>query len=334
MRAQGPTPSGHQSSVVARETLFEVLSSALPGSITVLSAPAGSGKTVLLRSWIEAAGLTGRTAWVSVERDEREPQRFWLSVVKALRGAVGPQGPIEDLAPTPQFDGEAVVERLVSGVRSLDEPVVLVIDDLHQLLEPRAVAQLERLLASRPSQLQVILSTRQDPPLGLHRYRLAGELVEVRAADLRFGLDETRQLLAAAGVTLSDSAVRSAPCPDGGLGRGPPARGPLACRQSRPGALRRRVLGKRADRRRLPVRRGAAGPARTRAPAPRGNVDPGARERPARRSAPRDNRRRADPAGARGRRRVRLLDRPGAIVVPLPPAVRRSSAPGAAAHGA
>jgi len=189
--------------------LFQVLSAGLAGGITLVSAPAGSGKTVLLQSWIEAAGLGERTAWVSVERDERDAQRFWLSIVEALRAAIGVQGPIEELAPTPEFDGEAVVERVASGAHSLDEPVLLVIDDLHELASPEALAQLEQFLARRPPQLRMILSTRHDPPLGLHRYRLAGELAEVRAADLRFRLDETRQLLAAAGIALSDSAVGS-----------------------------------------------------------------------------------------------------------------------------
>ncbi len=209
MRAPEGTPPVRLPSVVARTVLFGLLSTGFAGGITLVSAPAGSGKTVLLRSWIEAAGLDERTAWVSVERDERDAQRFWLSVVAALRGAVGARGPIDDLGPTPDFDGQAVVERVVSGARSLDQPVLLVIDDLHQLLEPTALAQLELLLARRPVQLRLVLSTRHDPPLGLHRYRLAGELVEVRAGDLRFRQEETGQLLAAAGITLSDSAVGS-----------------------------------------------------------------------------------------------------------------------------
>ena len=194
-------------SVVSRTALFELLRAGFAGGITLVSAPAGSGKTVLLRSWIEAAGIGDRTAWVSVERDERDVQRFWLSVVEALRGAAGVQGPIEDLAPTPEFDGEAVADRIADGARSLEEPVLLVIDDLHQLTEPGALAQLDLLLARRPPQLRVILSTRHDPPLALHRHRLAGDLTEVRAADLRFNLDETSQLLATAGIVLPDSAV-------------------------------------------------------------------------------------------------------------------------------
>jgi LuxR family maltose regulon positive regulatory protein len=196
-------------SVVARAALFGRLSAGLSGGVTLVSAPAGSGKTVLLRSWIEAAGLAERTSWVSVERDECDPQHFWLSVVEALRSAAGMAGPIEDLGPAPGFDGDVVVERIIAGAGALQEPLLLVIDDLHELVEPRAMAQLELLLTRRPPQLRIILSTRHDPPLGLHRLRLAGELTEVRAADLRFELDEARQLLAAAGIALSDTAVAS-----------------------------------------------------------------------------------------------------------------------------
>jgi LuxR family maltose regulon positive regulatory protein len=196
-------------SVVARPALFQRLWVGYAGGVTLVSAPAGSGKTVLVRSWIEAAGLSGRTAWVSLDREERDAQRFWLSVVAALRVAAGSGGPIEEVGPAPGFDGEATVDRIVAGAGSLDEPVVLVIDDLHHLLEPKALAQLELLLDRRPPHLRVILSTRHDPPLGLHRLRLAGTLTELRAVDLRFALDETTELLAASGITLSEASVSS-----------------------------------------------------------------------------------------------------------------------------
>lgn len=207
MAAHERTSPVRPPSVVARTALFELLSTGYEGGVTLVSAPAGSGKTVLLRSWIEATGLVDRTAWVSVERDERDPQRFWLSVVEALRAAAGIEGPIEDLGPAPGFDGDVVVERIVDGARSLDEPILLVVDDLHELVEPSAMAQLDLLLARRPPQLRIILSTRHDPPLALHRYRLASALAEVRAKNLRFRLDETRQLLSASGIALSDAAL-------------------------------------------------------------------------------------------------------------------------------
>ena len=85
------TPRGQVPSVVARPELFERLSAGFAGGVTLVSASPGSGKTVLLRSWIEAADLADRTAWVSVRRDEQDPQRFWLSVLEELR-AIGGSG--------------------------------------------------------------------------------------------------------------------------------------------------------------------------------------------------------------------------------------------------
>ncbi len=195
------------SPAIARRGLFEHLSTGSPAGVTLVSAPAGSGKTVLLRSWIDDSGLADRVAWVTVERDERDPQRFWLATVEKLREAVGADAFVEKLTPAPDFDGEAVVERLIAELGSLEDPVVLVIDDLHELHSQEALAQLELLIDRRPRLLQVVLATRRDPQLGLHRLRLAGQLTEVRASDLRFTLDETRELFAASGIAASDEAL-------------------------------------------------------------------------------------------------------------------------------
>ncbi len=162
---------------------------------------------MLLRSWIDEAGLRARTAWILVDRGERDAQRFWLEVVERLRAAVGVDGVVEKLAPTPDFDGEALVRRLATDLEALEEPVVLVIDDLQELVSPDALAQLELLLAQRPPLLHVILATRHDPSLGLHRLRLAGQLMELRAADLRFSAEEAEELLGASGVELSPEAA-------------------------------------------------------------------------------------------------------------------------------
>jgi LuxR family maltose regulon positive regulatory protein len=203
----GRQPAARMPPVVVRKALFDRLSASGPGGVTLISAPPGSGKTVLLRSWIEDAGLADRLAWVSVERDERDPQRFWLAAVEQLRASVCPDGFVEKFTPTPVFSGDAVVTRLISELGSLGETVVLVIDDLHELSSPEALAQLEHLISRRPPLLHIILATRHDPPLGLHRLRLAGELTELRAADLRFTLEETRELLATSGIVLSDKSV-------------------------------------------------------------------------------------------------------------------------------
>src|SRR6516162_5341177 len=191
--------------VVSRPGLWERLGAA--ARVTVVAAPAGSGKTVLLRSWIDEAGLAERTAWVPVGRDERDPQRFWLSVVGALRQTSAGSALVRELTAAPDLDGWAIVERLLKDLAPLEERLWLVIDDVQEIGSPEARRQLELLLMRAPPQLRVMLATRHDVRLGLHRLRLEGELTEIRADDLRFTVDEARELLATAGVQLTDLAL-------------------------------------------------------------------------------------------------------------------------------
>ncbi len=154
--------------------------------VTVVSAPPGSGKSVLLRSWIGEAGLAERAAWVPVGRDERDPQRFWLSVLGALRRTAAGSALVRELTAAPDLDGWAVVERLLKDLAPLEDRLWLVIDDVHELGSAEALRQLELLLMRAPPELRFVLATRHDLRLGLHRLRLEGELTEIRAGDLRF----------------------------------------------------------------------------------------------------------------------------------------------------
>ena len=190
---------------MSRPGLFGRLAAA--GRVAVVSAPAGSGKTVLLRSWIGAAGLGGRAAWVPVEAGERDGQRFWLSVVGALRGTSAGSELVRALTAAPELDGWAVVERLLKDLARLDERVWLVVDDVHELGSAEARRQLELLLMRGPEELRFVLATRQGVRLGLHRLRLEGELTEIRGGDLRFSLAEAGELFGAAGVELPESAL-------------------------------------------------------------------------------------------------------------------------------
>ena len=172
-----------------------------------VSAPAGSGKTSLLRSWIAEAELRDSVAWVSVAAREGDPQRFWLSVLDAVRATRAGSSLVGELTPAPDLDGGAIVERLLADLSPLDEPIWLVIDDLHELCSDDAFRQLELLLMRAPAVLRFVLLSRGELHLGLHRLRLEGELTEIRAADLRFSLDESRALFESAGVQLSESWV-------------------------------------------------------------------------------------------------------------------------------
>ena len=121
----------------------------------MLSAPAGSGKTVLLRSWIAEAGLAERAAWVSVHGEDRDPQRFLLSLAEALRNTVTGSKLVRPLTATPDMDGWAIVEWLLQDLHSLPDRIWLVIDDLHELRSDRTLRQLELLVMRAPAGLRL-----------------------------------------------------------------------------------------------------------------------------------------------------------------------------------
>jgi LuxR family maltose regulon positive regulatory protein len=205
VRSEAADAPGIRDGVVSRPGLFERLARAR--RVVQVSAPPGSGKTILLRSWIAATGLAGRAAWVSVPGEVRDPQQLWIPVVGALRDTASGAPLVRGLTAAPDLDGWTVVERLLDDLAALDEQVWLVIDDLHELGSAEALRQLELLIMRAPAALRFVLVTRHDLRLGLHRLRLAGELTEIRADDLRFSLTEARALLDAAGVALSDAAL-------------------------------------------------------------------------------------------------------------------------------
>ena len=186
--------------IVSRPRLFERL--AAPARVTVVPASPGSGKTVLLRSWIGHAGLTGCAAWVPVGRGEGDPQPFWLSVLAALRQTGAGSALVQPLTAAPALDGWGIVERLLADLAPLAERLWLVVDDVHEL-GSEALGQLELLVMRAPPALRFVLAARHDVRLGLHRLRVEGELAEVRGPDLRFTVAEAEELFAHAGVQLA-----------------------------------------------------------------------------------------------------------------------------------
>ena len=190
---------------MARRALFEQLASA--ARVTLVSAPAGSGKTYLLRSWIGESCLTDSAAWVPVQTGQSDPQQFWISVLDALRDTLIGAKLVGPLTGAPDLDGWAIVERLLEDLEPLEDPLLLVVDDVHELRSAEALAQLELLVMRAPADLRFVLITRGDVRLGLHRLRLEGNLTEIRTADLQFSVDEARTLFDAAGVELPEAAL-------------------------------------------------------------------------------------------------------------------------------
>jgi len=175
--------------------------------VTIISAPAGSGKTCLLRAWAGRPGQPHQFAVMQVQRDQHDAQQFWLALLGAVRHASATTGQAEPPAATPDFNAPAMAGRVLSELADARGGITLVIDDLHELNSPEALSQLTRLLTDLPPNVHAMLTTRHDVPLRLHQLRLVGELAEIRAADLRFSERETRDLLAASGIALSDSGT-------------------------------------------------------------------------------------------------------------------------------
>src|SRR5262249_52169288 len=139
----GPGAGG----VVSRPRLFGRL--AAPARVTLVSGPPGSGKTVLLRSWMGHGGLAGRAAWVPVGRGEGDPQQFWLSVLGALRQTGPGSVLVQPLTAAPDLDGWVIAERLLKDLAPLDDRVWLGVDDAHEL-GPGALRQLWLVIMRAP----------------------------------------------------------------------------------------------------------------------------------------------------------------------------------------
>jgi LuxR family transcriptional regulator, maltose regulon positive regulatory protein len=191
--------------IVSRRGLFERLDRA--ARVTQISGPAGSGKTFLVRSWLFESGRVDSAACVPVPGGGQDPPQFWISVLDALRDTIPGSKLIAPLTGAPDLDGWAILERLLEDLGPLEDPIWLVIDDVHELRSAEALDQLEQLVMRAPADLRFMLITRRDVRLGLHRLRLEGQLTELRAADLRFTIDEARMLFEAATVQLPEPAL-------------------------------------------------------------------------------------------------------------------------------
>ena len=194
--------------LIARDDLVACLDRAAAGKVTIISAPAGSGKTSLLRVWASGPGQAHRVAFVQVRRGEQDAQIFWLALLNAVHHSPPAISDTErPTTATPDFDVRTSADRVFSELARQRDRVIIVIDDLHELNSPESLAQLTRLLTNLPPNVHAIVATRHDLRLRLHQLRLAGELTEIREADLRFTEREARELLAATGITLSEAGA-------------------------------------------------------------------------------------------------------------------------------
>ncbi|HEY2508388.1 MAG TPA: LuxR C-terminal-related transcriptional regulator [Streptosporangiaceae bacterium] len=205
--ANPANPSQPNPRLIDRAELVAALDHAADAKVTIVSASAGSGKTSLLQAWAAGPGRRHRLAAVQVQRDQQDAQQFWLAVLAAVQQAGSARPDDEQLAATPGFSETTSSERVLTELDENQDRTFLLIDDLHELSSPDALAQLARLLERLPPHVHAILATRRDLPLRLHKLRLAGQLAEIRAADLRFTAAETRELLTALDIGLSEAGT-------------------------------------------------------------------------------------------------------------------------------
>ncbi|WP_433919190.1 LuxR C-terminal-related transcriptional regulator [Streptomyces canus] len=183
-----------------RQRLVRHLDQALLTPLTLVNGPAGAGKTLLAADW--AAGLRQPVAWLTVEAGDRRPGVFWAYVLQALR-ACGASASDAVGAPA---DASRVDRKLLAALAAelndRDRPVVLVLDEYDRMTDPEVTEQLEFVLHHAGRGLHLVLVTRTEPLLPLHRYRAAGELTEIRAAELAFTPEEAVALLELHGLSL------------------------------------------------------------------------------------------------------------------------------------
>jgi LuxR family maltose regulon positive regulatory protein len=189
-------PQQHRN-LVARWRLRERLSHQGGRPVTLVSAPAGFGKTTLLAEWLAAAPAGGSSsAWLSLDHRDNDPALFWsylLAAVQKAEPGVGADALV--LLQSPQWSTEAVLATLLNDFHALSKDVVLVLDDYH-VIESRDVQDgIVFLVENLPPQVRLVIAARADPALPLARLRARGALTEVRAADLRFTPDEVAEYL-------------------------------------------------------------------------------------------------------------------------------------------
>src|SRR4051794_8906423 len=186
---------------VDRAGLTALLDAAVRKPVTLVCAGAGWGKTMAVSSWAE--GRPG-VAWLSVDPHDNDPQLFWAYVLAALRvaGAITPENPLAELGSVPADELERG-NRLADGLARLPRGTVLVIDDVQEIDDADVLRELAVLLRRLPPVLRVVLVSRAEPPLRLHRLRAAGHLAEIRTEHLAFTPDEAADMIAGHGLTLA-----------------------------------------------------------------------------------------------------------------------------------
>ncbi|MEC0136934.1 LuxR C-terminal-related transcriptional regulator [Paenibacillus macerans] len=198
-----------RSSLVARSRLTRLLHEGLDRTLTLITAPAGYGKTTLLGEWVMT--LENPVAWVSLDQGDNDRMRFWAHTLAALKQAYpsfNEQAVLRHAVEDPS--GVSLIAALVNGLHRISQTTVLVWDDFHHIEEESILKGVTYLLERLPPHVHLYLASRNPPALPLSRLRAENRLISLDASDLRFAPDETTEFFAkCGGIQLSneDAAV-------------------------------------------------------------------------------------------------------------------------------
>ncbi len=198
---------------VPRTQLCDQLDSGLHGKLTVVSAPAGFGKSTLLSAWATRATLP--LGWLTLGETDNDPHHFWRYFGAALQAAFGDELPWPDaeseLSTDEDDTGEGMATALLNALADISGPhAILVLDDYHAITNPAIQAMMERFVENLPPPLHLIIVSRIDPPWPLARLHAQRELTEIRAPDLRFTPEESAKFLTnVMGLTLEPTAIEA-----------------------------------------------------------------------------------------------------------------------------
>ena len=192
--------------LVPRQRLEKQIAQGAERPLTSITGPPGAGKTMAVASW--AAGHeAGPVAWVTVDGYDNKPEVFWSYVVAALRRAGVPVNRAAAALAHGEMAGHVFLLQLASSLAGHEPAVTLVLDDFHLLTDGAMLAGLAYVLKNARPGLRLVVTSRIDPPLPLHQYRLTGDLTEIRADDLAFSVSEVASLMVQHGVTLRPSVL-------------------------------------------------------------------------------------------------------------------------------
>jgi LuxR family maltose regulon positive regulatory protein len=194
--------------LVSRPRLDRLIAEGTRNAVTTVTGPPGAGKTMALALWASGRAPAGPIAWLTIDDYDNRPRAFWSYVLAALQRAGVPiPRALSATVRRYALDHEFLL-RFASLMAAQNPPVTLVLDDVHLLSAPKVMDGLAYVLRHAGPGLRLVAASRIDPLLPLHRYRLNGELSEIRASDLAFTVAECRLLVAQHGVTLSAESLQ------------------------------------------------------------------------------------------------------------------------------